>query len=69
MTPRIAVYADNRLSNRGSAYFWYTAAASQGNDEALINRDSLAVDMDNKEIADIKRRATRWQQAVCVEPS
>ena len=31
----IPVAASNRLSNRGSAYFWYTAAASQGNDQGV----------------------------------
>lgn len=56
------------LSNRGSAYFWYTAAASQGSDEAFTNRDALAAKMDEEEIMQVKSRATRWQQAVCVKP-
>lgn len=58
----------HRLSDRGSAYFWYTAAASQGNDQALASRDDLAANMDAKEVMEVKRKATRWQQAVCVEP-
>lgn len=57
-----------RLSNWGSAYFWYTAAASQGNEKALISRDDLAANMDTEEVMEVKRKATRWQQAVCVEP-
>lgn len=57
-----------RLSNWGSAYFWYTAAASQGNEQALTKRDDLAANMGTEEIMEVKRKATRWQQAVCVEP-
>ena len=57
-----------RLSNWGSAYFWYTAAASQGNEQALANRDDLAANMDANEVMEVKRKATRWQKAVCVEP-
>lgn len=57
-----------RLSNKGSAYFWYTAAASQGSDQALQSRDLLAANMDETEILDVKRKATKWSQAVCVKP-
>ena len=57
-----------RLSNWGSAYFWYTAAASQGNEQALTSRNDLATNMDADEIMEVKRKATRWQKAVCVEP-
>lgn len=63
-----AVANGPRLTNWGSAYFWYTAAASQGNEQALTNRDDLAADMGAEEIMEVKRKATRWQQAVCVEP-
>jgi len=58
-----------KLSNKGSAYFWYTAAASQGNDQALSSREILAASMDAAEIGNVKRKATRWQQAGCVKPS
>ena len=58
-----------RLSNRGSAYFWYTAAASQGDDQAYSSRTALAAGMDSAEIENVKRKATRWQQAGCVKPS
>lgn len=57
-----------RLSTWGSAYFWYTAAASQGSEEALSNREDVASNMDEGEIMEVKRKATRWQQAVCVKP-
>ncbi len=57
------------LSNRGAAYFWYTAAASQGDDQAFSRRESLESTMDASEVAEIKRRATRWQQAGCLRPS
>ena len=60
---------DGRLSTLGSAYFWYTAAASQGSDVAFSNREKLAAEMDSTEVMEVKRRATRWQQAVCVKPS
>jgi TPR repeat protein len=59
----------SRLSNKGSAYFWYTAAASQGDDQAFSSREALAGGMDAAEIENVKRKATRWQQAGCVEPS
>jgi TPR repeat protein len=58
-----------RLSNKGSAYFWYTAAASQGDDRAFTSRVALAANMDSAEIENVKRKATRWQQAGCVKPS
>lgn len=58
-----------RLSTLGSAYFWYTAAASQGSDLAFSNRERLAAEMDTTEVMDAKRRATRWQQAICVHPT
>lgn len=58
----------SRLSTWGSAYFWYTAAASQGSDKALSGRDDVAANMDEGEIIEVKRKATRWQQAVCVKP-
>ena len=57
-----------RLSNWGSAYFWYTAAASQGNEQALTKREDLAANMDAGEVMEVKKKATRWQKAVCVEP-
>ena len=57
-----------RLSNWGSAYFWYTAAASQGNEQALTNREDLAAKMETDEVMEVKKKATRWQKAVCVEP-
>ena len=60
---------EGKLSNRGSAYFWYTAAASQGDDEAFTRREALEANMDPNEVADVKRRATRWQQAGCIQPS
>ena len=59
----------DRLSNKGSAYFWYTAAASQGDDQAFSSRVALAAGMDAAEIENVKRKATRWQQAGCVKPS
>ena len=58
----------SRLSTWGNAYFWYTAAASQGSEEALSGREHVAANMDEGEITEVKRKATRWQQAVCVEP-
>jgi len=61
--------AEGRLSNKGSAYFWYTAAASQGDDQAFSSRMALAAGMDAAEIENVKRKATRWQQAGCVKPS
>jgi len=57
-----------RLSNRSSAYFWYTAAASQGSEQAFLSRQELAARMDEGEVQEVKRRATRWQQSVCVKP-
>ena len=59
----------DRLSNKGSAYFWYTAAASQGDDQAFSSRVALTAGMDAAEIENVKRKATRWQQAGCVKPS
>jgi TPR repeat protein len=58
-----------KLSNRGSAYFWYTAAASQGDDQAFSRREALEDVMDASEVAEVKRKATRWQQAGCLRPS
>ncbi len=58
----------NRLSTRGSAYFWYTAAASQGSEQAFVSREHLEASMDADEVLEAKRRATRWKQSVCVEP-
>lgn len=58
-----------KLSNRGSAYFWYTAAASQGDDQAFERRQALEGVMEPAEIAEVKRRATRWPQAGCLDPS
>ena len=58
----------SRLSTWGSAYFWYTAAASQGSEKALTGREDVASNMDEGEIMEVKRKATRWQQAVCVKP-
>ncbi|MDJ0956595.1 MAG: hypothetical protein QNI91_07050 [Arenicellales bacterium] len=58
----------SRLSTWGNAYFWYTAAASQGSEKALTGRDDVAANMDEGEIMEVKRKATRWQQAVCVKP-
>ena len=58
-----------KLSNRGSAYFWYTAAASQGDDQAFERRAELESAMEPAEIAEVKRRATRWPQAGCIDPS
>lgn len=58
----------NRLSNYGSAYFWYTAAASQGSDTALQARDALARKMEAEAVAQARRRATRWRQAHCIKP-
>jgi TPR repeat protein len=58
-----------KLSNPGSAYFWYTAAASQGDDQAFARREALEARMDESEVAEVKRRATRWQQAGCLEPA
>ncbi len=60
--------AKTRLTNRGSAYFWYTAAAVQGSDEALLARDALARKMDDARVAEARRRATRWKQARCIRP-
>ncbi|MDH3281839.1 MAG: hypothetical protein OEQ18_12040 [Gammaproteobacteria bacterium] len=57
-----------RLTNRGSAYFWYTAAAAQGSDEALLARDVLARKMAGDAVSDARRRATRWRQARCTRP-
>lgn len=57
-----------QLSNLGNAYFWYTAAASQGSEAAFLSREELQVGMDADELNEVKRRATRWQQSVCVEP-
>lgn len=58
-----------RLSTLGSAYFWYTAAASQGSEVAFSHRERLATEMDTAEVMDAKQRATRWQQAICVDPN
>ena len=58
----------SRLSTWGNAYFWYTAAASQGSEKALSGREHVASNMDEGEIMEVKRKATRWQQAVCVKP-
>lgn len=60
---------DGKLSNAGSAYFWYTAAASQGDDLAFTRREALEAGMDASEVAEVKRKATRWQQAGCVKPT
>ncbi len=56
------------LSDFGSAYFWYTAAASQGEDKAFAARARVIKDMEPGEIVEAKRRATRWRQATCVKP-
>jgi len=61
--------SNGKLSNQGSAYFWYTAAASQGDDLAFSRRASLESEMAATEVAAVKRRATRWQQAGCLKPS
>ncbi len=63
-----AVVEGPRLTNRGSAYFWYTAAAAQGSDEAMQARDALARTMAGDAVSDARRRATRWRQARCVRP-
>ena len=60
--------SSSRLSTWGNAYFWYTAAASQGSDKALAGREDVAANMDEGEIMEVKRKATRWQKAVCVKP-
>ncbi|MDH3638279.1 MAG: hypothetical protein OES09_07410 [Gammaproteobacteria bacterium] len=59
---------ESRLTNRGSAYFWYTAAATQGSEEALLARGALARKMDTNSVSDARRRATRWKQARCLRP-
>ena len=61
--------AKGTLSNKGAAFFWYTAAASQGEDEAFSRREALQADMDASEVAEVKRRATRWRQSGCLRPS
>lgn len=55
----------NRLSDVGSAFFWYTAAASQGSDDGLEARSRLAKSMSADEVNRVKQRATRWKQANC----
>lgn len=56
------------LDDKGSAYFWYTAASSQGDGTALEARQRLEDSMTAEQIAEAKQRATRWKQAVCVSP-
>ena len=58
----------DRLSDLGGAFFWYTAAGSQGSDEGLEARSRLAKTMTADQINDVKQRATRWKQAKCVRP-
>lgn len=68
------LYADSltaregELANRSSAYFWFTAAASQGKLEALDARAMLAKDMQPATILEAKQRATHWAQAQCGKP-
>ncbi len=65
---RSGATGDGELDNYASAYFWYTAAASQGHDEALDARAGVAEDMNATSILDAKQRATQWRRARCVEP-
>ena len=65
---RSGTQGDGELSSRASAYFWYTAAASQGKTAALDARATLAKDMDAASILEAKQRATYWRRAQCVKP-
>lgn len=59
---------EGELGNRASAYFWFTAAASQGEVAALDARAMVAKDMEPANILEAKQRATRWRQAQCGKP-
>ncbi len=58
---------DQTLSDRASAYYWYTAAAAQGHERAFTARERLGSKMKPGTVAETKRRARTWRNAQCIK--
>ncbi len=59
---------DGVLQDQVLSYMWFNLAAAQGDQQARLERDALARDMDRDQVAEAQRLARGWRPLACGGP-